>query len=163
MVGVRPCFVWFSRSWEPPGRRLSLNLAHVVSQPIFDIPRLVEAARHQLFDSILGGGSPERTNARIPPGADLDVRRQAGVDEALGVSDRPLVESGDPRGKCIYESVQIGVGQRPINVAIGFGLVCSDVFRAQEYLYGAVSPDESWKPSHWAAAGDHPHAHLPLR
>jgi hypothetical protein len=50
-----------------PGPRLSLNLAHVVSQPIFDIPRLVEAARHQLFDSILGGGSPERTTGSVLP------------------------------------------------------------------------------------------------
>jgi hypothetical protein len=71
-------------------------LAHVVSEPIFDIPRLVEAARHQRFDPILGGGSPERSDARIPPGTELGVRRQAGVDEAFRVGDRPLVETCDP-------------------------------------------------------------------
>src|SRR5579871_1625674 len=52
------------------------DLAQVVSEPIFDIARLVEASRHQRFDPILSGRSPERSNARIPPGAELDVRRR---------------------------------------------------------------------------------------
>src|SRR5258705_7644604 len=84
---------------------LARDLAHVISKPIFDIPRLVEAARHQRLDSILGSGSPERSDARIPPGAEFDVRRQAGVDEALGVGDRPFVESGDPGRERLYERV----------------------------------------------------------
>jgi hypothetical protein len=44
------------------------ELAQVVSEPIFDIPGLVEAERHQRFDPILGGWSPERSYASIPPG-----------------------------------------------------------------------------------------------
>jgi hypothetical protein len=40
-------------------RRRSDLLSDVVSEPILDIPRLVEAAGHQRFDRILGGGSPE--------------------------------------------------------------------------------------------------------
>jgi hypothetical protein len=60
---------------------LARDLTQVVSEPIFDVPRLVEAARHQLFDPILGSGSAERSDARIPPGVEFDVRRQAGVDE----------------------------------------------------------------------------------
>src|SRR5271169_6868016 len=75
----------------PSGEGLARDLSQVVSEPIFDIPRLVESARHQRFDSILGGGSPKRSDARIPTGAELDVRRQAGIDEALGVADRPFV------------------------------------------------------------------------
>jgi len=71
-------------------------LAQIVSEPIFDIPRLVEAARHQRLDPLLGGRSPERSDARSPPSTELDVRRQTGVDEALGLSDRPFVELGDP-------------------------------------------------------------------
>jgi hypothetical protein len=47
-----------------------------------------------------------------------------------------------------------------INIAVGLGLVCPDVFRAQKHLEGAVSADEKGKPSHGAAAGDHAHAHL---
>ena len=103
---------------------LARDFAQVVSEPIFDVPRLVEAARHQRLDSLLGGGSPERGDARIPPGAELDVRRQAGVDEALGVGDRPFVEPGDPGRERLYERVQIGVGQGAIDVAVGLGLVC---------------------------------------
>src|SRR5579862_6648284 len=85
------------------------DLAQVVSEPIFDIPRLVEAARHQRFDPILGGRSPERSNARIPPRAELDVGWQAGVDETLGVGDRPFVKPRDPGRERVDERVQIGV------------------------------------------------------
>jgi hypothetical protein len=51
-------------------------LPQVVSEPIFGIPGLVEAASHQCFNPILGGGSPEWSDARIPPGTELDVRRE---------------------------------------------------------------------------------------
>jgi hypothetical protein len=40
------------------GEGLARYLAQVVSEPIFDIPRRVEAACHQRFDPVLGGGSP---------------------------------------------------------------------------------------------------------
>jgi len=53
--------------------------------------------------------------------------------------------------------------QGAINVTVSLGLICSDVFRAQEHFEGAVSTDESGKPSHGAASGDHSHTHLPLR
>jgi hypothetical protein len=55
------------------GAGLARDLTQVVSEPIFDIPRLVKAARHQRFDSLLGGGSPERSDARIPPAVLIDV------------------------------------------------------------------------------------------
>jgi len=80
-------------------------LAQVVSEPILDIPRLVEAACHQLFDPILGGGSTERCDARIPPRAELNVRRQASVDEAFGLGDRPFVELGDASRERLYEPI----------------------------------------------------------
>jgi hypothetical protein len=37
-----------------------------------------------------------------PTGTELDVRRQAVVDEALGVGDRPFVELGDPGRERLY-------------------------------------------------------------
>jgi hypothetical protein len=54
------------------GAGLAHDLAQVVSEPIFDIPRLV---------------------------------RQAGVDDALGVGDRPFVELGDPGRERLYECI----------------------------------------------------------
>src|SRR4051794_170175 len=73
------------RSLQPRrGASLALELAQVVSEAIFDFSRLVEAARHQCFEPVLGGGSPQRSDAGIPPGAEFQVRRQARVDEALG-------------------------------------------------------------------------------
>ena len=103
------------------GAGLARDLAQVVSEAIFDIARLVEATRHERLDPVLGGGSPERSDARIPTRAQLDVRRQAGVDEALGVGDRPFVEPGDPGRERIDERLQFGVGQRAIDVAVGLG------------------------------------------
>jgi len=49
------------------------DLGQVVPEPIFDISRLVEAARHQRLDPLLGRGPPERRDARIPPGAELET------------------------------------------------------------------------------------------
>src|ERR1700733_2781983 len=142
---------------------LARDLAQVVPESIFDISRLVESARHQGFDPVLGGRSTERSDARIPPGTEFDVRREAGVDETLGLSDRPFIELGDPGRERLYERIQIGVRQGAINVTVSLRLICSDVFRAQEHFEGAVSADESGQPGHRAPAGDHPHAHLPLR
>src|SRR5580698_8005754 len=67
--------------WElriASGAGLRRDFTQVVSEPVFDIAGLVEAARHQRFDTILGGGPAERSDARIPPGTELDVRRQTG-------------------------------------------------------------------------------------
>jgi hypothetical protein len=53
------------------GRGLARDFAQVVSEPILGTPRLVETARDQRLDPILGGRSPERSDARIlsAPGA----------------------------------------------------------------------------------------------
>ena len=83
----------------------------------------MEAAGHQRLDPFLGGRSPERSDARIPPSTELDVRRQAGVDEALGLGDRPFVELGDPGRERFNKLIQLGVGKGAIDVAVGLGLV----------------------------------------
>src|SRR5579859_6562625 len=134
-------------------RSLARKLAQIVSEPIFDIAWLVEAALHQCSDSILCGRSTERSDARVPPGAELDIRRQAGVDEALGLGDRPFVELGDPCRERLNERIKFGVGQGAINVTVSLRLICSDVFRTQEHFEGAVSANESGQPGHGAASG----------
>src|SRR5580658_11201028 len=110
--------------------RLPPDLAEVVSESIFDIPRLMEAARHQRLDPLLRGRSAERSDAGIPSSAKLDVRRQAGVDETLGLGDRPFVELCDSGRKRLYERIQISVREGTINVAVGRGLICCNVLRA---------------------------------
>src|ERR1041385_7275485 len=59
------------------GARLARDLSQVVSQPIFGVAWLVEALRHEGFDSILCGWSTERSDAGVPSGAEFDIRRQA--------------------------------------------------------------------------------------
>src|SRR5580698_2774853 len=90
---------------------LARELANVVSEPLFDIPGLVEPAREQCLDAFLRGRPPQRRYARIPPGAELDVGRQAGVDETLGVGDSPLVKPGDPGRQRVHVCVEFGIGQ----------------------------------------------------
>jgi hypothetical protein len=87
------------------GADLARDLAQIVAEPIFYVARLVESARYQGLDAFLGGRSPEQSDARIPPGAELDVRRQAGVNKALGLGDRPFVELGDAGRECLYECI----------------------------------------------------------
>jgi len=119
--------------------RLASDLAQVISEPIFDIPWLVETPRDQRLNPLLGGRSSERSDTCIPSGTQFDVRRQAAVDEALGLGNGPFVKAGDPCRERLYKRIEIGIGQGTIYVAVGLGLVCSDVFRAQEHLEGAVS------------------------
>jgi hypothetical protein len=59
------------------------ELAQVIPEPVFDIPRLVEPTRDQGLAVFLRGGPSQRRDARVPASANLDVRRQAGVDQAL--------------------------------------------------------------------------------
>ena len=84
---------------------LACDLTQVVPEPIFDIPWLVEAARDQRLDPVLGSRSTKRSDARISPSAELYVRPQARVDEALGVTNRPFVELGDSGRERLNERV----------------------------------------------------------
>src|SRR6201999_3093267 len=72
-------------------------------------------------------------------------------------------ELSNSRRERFNEGVEIGIGQSAIHIAVGFGLLSSDVFRAQEHLKGAVSADELGQPGHWTAAGNHADTHFPLR
>src|SRR4051794_11916364 len=96
--------------YDSMSRPSAWDLAQIVSESIFHFAWLVEAACVQCLDSRLGRGSPERSNAGIPPGADLHVRGQAGVYETLGICDRPFVELCDPSGQRLHKGVQLGVG-----------------------------------------------------
>jgi len=60
--------------FDTAGADLARHLAQIVSEVIFDIPRLVEAERHQRLDSISGSGPTERIDARIPSGACRAIR-----------------------------------------------------------------------------------------
>src|SRR3954449_10096182 len=94
---------------------------------------------------------------------EFDVRRQAGVHQALGLGDRPLVKARDPFRKRLDVGVELGVGNGSVYVAVGLSPVAADVFRAQQHLQGPVAADKPWQTRHRAAAGNHAHANLSLR
>src|SRR5262245_54525707 len=69
------------------------ELAHVVSEPIFNVARLVEPTLQQFLDSRLAGGALNRGNTSVPLGSNFCVGRQARkIDEIFRFSDGLFVE-----------------------------------------------------------------------
>src|SRR5262249_14976587 len=93
--------------------------AQISSEAIFSLSRLVKAHLKKGLEPCLRGGPHHGRHTGIPPGRDFDVWRQAGVHEALGVGDRPLLKSGDAGRQRVNEPVQLGIRQRAVDVAIG--------------------------------------------
>src|SRR4051794_33349724 len=90
----------------------SSELTDIMSKSILDVPRTMEAARHQRLDPGLGRGPSKRGDEGIPLRCDLSIRRQAcRVNQALGVCDGLLVERGNPHRQSIDEAVEFEVGK----------------------------------------------------
>src|SRR5258708_31964185 len=107
-------------------------LSDEISQAIFGIAGFAKASPNQLLDPLLCGWSCHRSNARVPPGFDFDIRRQTSeVDKAPGVHDGPFVEGGDSAGERIDKSVKVSIGQRPIHVTIELSQGSWEVVGAQ--------------------------------
>src|SRR6266568_4115360 len=139
-------------------------LADEFSQVIFCIARFAKASPNQLLDPLLCGWSCHRSNARVPPGFDFDIRRQTSdVDKAPGIHDCPFVEGGDSGGKRIDKSVKISIRQRPIHVAIELGQVAWDVVCAQNHFQGAPSSHEARQLRHGTTARHQAGADFKLR
>src|SRR6266446_6163756 len=139
-------------------------LADEFSQVIFCIAGFAKASPNQLLDPLLCSWSCHRSNARVPPGFDLDIRRQTSdVDQAPGVHDCPFVEGGDSVGKRIDKSVKVTIRQRPIHVAIELGQVAWDVVCAQNHFEGAPSSHQTRQLRHGATARHQTGANFKLR
>src|SRR6266404_7224837 len=99
-------------------------LSHEISQAIFCIAGFAKASPNQLLDPLLCGWSCHRSNARVPPRFDFDIRRQTSdVDKASDIHDCSFVEGGDSGSKRIDKSVEVGILQGPIYVPIELGQV----------------------------------------
>src|SRR5258707_4310560 len=174
---------WLNRCWAVAGRELSTPkslsfepvfiyqapcsaamLSDEISQAIFCIARFAKPSPNQLLDPLLCGWSCHRSNARVPPGFDFDIRRQTSdVDKAPGIHDCPFVEGGDSAGKRIDKSVKVSIRQRPIHVAIELGQVAWDVVCAQNHFQGAPSSHETRQLRHGATARHQTGANFKLR
>src|SRR5713226_781765 len=128
-------------------------LSDELSQAIFCIAGFAKASPNQLLDPLLCGWSCHRSNARVPTGFDLDIRRQTSeVEEAPGIHQCPFVESADSGCTRIDKSVKASIRQRPIYVAIELGQVAWDVVCAQNHFQGAPSSHETRQLRHRATA-----------
>src|ERR1700730_16468829 len=139
-------------------------LSDEISQAIFCIAGFAKASPNQLLDPLLCGWSCHRSNARVPPGFDFDIRRQTSdVDKAPGIHDCSFVERGDSGGKRIDKSVKVSIRQRPIHVAVELGQVSWDVVCAQNHFQGAPSSHETRQLRHGATARHQTGANFKLR
>src|SRR6202140_3170573 len=139
-------------------------LTHEISQAIFCIAGFAEASPNQLLDPLLCSWSCHRSNARVPPGFDFDIKRKTSdVDKAPGIHDCPFVEGGDSASKRIDKSVKVSIGQRPIHVAVELGQVSWDVVCAQNHFQGAPSSHQTRQLSHGATARHQTGANFKLR
>src|ERR1700694_728098 len=139
-------------------------LSDEIPQAIFCIAGFAKASPNQLLDPLLCGWSCHRSNARVPPGFDFDIRRQTSdVDKAPDIHDCPFVEGGDSGGKRINKSVKVNIRQRPIHVAIELGQVAWDVVGAQNHFQGAPSSHETRQLRHRATARHQTSANFKLR
>ena len=80
-----------------------------------------------------------------PPGVGAD-RVRAGqcqaIEHLLGRSHRLGRERRDAPRELGHERVQLGVGQRPVDPAVPFGLVGAEVGRTQDHLHGLAPPQQ---------------------
>src|SRR6478672_215360 len=95
------------------------KVAHVVSQSIFDVARLMQATLQQCLDSSLALGTLNRGETCVPLGCNFCVGRQAcNIDEILRLNDGLFVERSNAYGQRLDESIEFRVRQSAIDVAI---------------------------------------------
>src|SRR5882672_8393260 len=136
----------------------------MVSEPIFDIAGVMEAALHQRLDSELAGGAAQRGEESVPFKCDFRVGRQACyVNQSLGVGDRPLVERCDPSCQRIDKRIEFGVRQGSIDVTVTFGEVAANIVSTEQHFECPPSANQARQPSHRPAARHQAGANLPLR
>src|SRR5882672_6937214 len=119
------------------------ELTHVVSQPIFNVAWLVEATLHQFIDSRLAGGALNRRKRCVPLGGNFCVGRQArDVDKVFRFRNGLLVESSNAYRQRVDKSIEFGVRQSTIDIAIKFGEFASNIVRAKQDFQRPPSADE---------------------
>src|ERR1700733_13983482 len=151
-------------AWLDVGLAGLAELPDIEAEAIFGVAGPVEAPLEQRLDPALRGGPTDRGHAGIPAGGDFHVWRQACLaHQALGVGDRPFVERRDALRQLVDEAVELGVRQRPVDIAIGLREIAADVVGAQQHLQRTLSAHLPWHSCHWPAAGDQTDADFPLR
>src|SRR4249920_562681 len=120
------------------------ELTHVVSQPIFNVTRLVEATLHQCLDSSSAGGAPKGGKKCAPLGPNLRVGRQAGdVDQVLCVGDRLFVERSYAHRERVDKSIELRIRQSTVDVAIKLGEIASNIVCGEQHFQ---RPSSAYEP-----------------
>ena len=135
---------WVVCSFAPDMRNFQIpKLAHVESEPGFDIARLMEAESHQRLQPDLARRTAECGEERAPFRCNFRVWRQArDIDKTLGVGDGLLVERSDPHRQRVDKSIEFGVRQSTIDVAIKLGEIASNIVCAEQHFQRASPANE---------------------
>src|SRR5262249_59589990 len=92
--------------------RPATELTHVVSQPVFDVARFVEATIHQCLEPRLGSWARNRGHACLPLGSDFRIGRQAcDIDQVFGLRDGLFVERSNPHRPRANELIELSLEQ----------------------------------------------------
>src|SRR5688500_9952874 len=113
-----------------------------MAESVFRVAGFVKAAVHQFLNSCLRAWALKGRNERIPFGRDVRIGGETGqVDEMLRIAKRLLVKGRNPLRKGVNESIQVGVGQGAIHVAVELREVRAYVIRAHQYFQSAATSD----------------------
>src|SRR3954471_10847863 len=157
--GPRPCSIKLR-----PLKLFSSEPTDMMSKSVLDVPRTMEAARHQRLDPGLRGGPSKRGDEGVPLRCYLSIRRQAcRVNQALGVCDGLLVERGNPHRQSIDEALEFGVGKGAVDVSVALGEVAADIIGAEQDFQRPTAANEARQSRHRPAARHQAGADFPLR
>src|SRR5580698_7266212 len=112
-----------------PLSRLSISQSpNVVAQPGLHVPRMVEAALHQLPNALLSARSTERSKESPPFRRNFLIRRQArNIYQPLGFRDRLFVERSNSSREMIDKLIELSIGKRPIDVPVELGQLAANI------------------------------------
>src|SRR5438309_3932501 len=116
-------------------RRRAAEPTHVVSQSIFNVAWLVEATLQQLIDSRLAGGALNRGKTCVPLGGNFCVGREArNIDKVFRFRNGLFVERSNAHRQRVDKSVEFGVRQSTIDVAIKLGEIATNIVCAEQHF-----------------------------
>ena len=68
----------------------------------------------------------------------------------------------DPPGKCVHESIKLGIGHSAVDIAISFGQLPGEVVRTKEDLKGPSASNQPGEARHGSATWHRTHAYFGL-
>src|ERR1700692_4103576 len=93
----------------------------------------MEATLHQFIDSGLASGALNRGKTCVPLGGNFRVGREArNIDKAFRLRDGLFVERSNAHRQRVDKSIEFGIRQSTIDVAVKLGEIASNIVGAEQ-------------------------------